>query len=113
MNGVGTEIDTLLNSTVKAAPEITSPLTKIGNGDMLKGLRTIFNFAMDEGFAKGEKSGMIKGSVGTIAGIGIVYVGYKGVQYVRDQMVIKKAHQSEGKVILENLEESVEANSEI
>ena len=80
---------------------------------MLKGLRTIFNFAMDEGFAKGEKSGMIKGSVGTIAGIGIVYVGYKGVQYVRDQMVIKKAHQSEGKVILENLEESVEANSEI
>ena len=43
---------------------------------MLKGLRTIFNFAMDEGFAKGEKSGMIKGSVGTIAGIGIVYVGY-------------------------------------
>lgn len=111
MSEVGTEISTLLDSTVKAAPKITSPLKKIGDGDMLKGIRTIFNFAMEEGFAKGERSGMIKGSVGTLLGVGAIYGGYQGIKKIGKYIAVKKNHQIEGEKILEALQETTKINS--
>lgn len=121
MSEVGTEISTLLDNTVKAAPKITSPLKKIGDGDMLKGIRTIYDFAMKEGFTRGDKSGAVKGSIGTLFGMGVLYGGYRGVKFIKNKMVEEKKHQSDGEKILRTIKginpseekDSMSAESEV
>lgn len=67
MNTKGKEIGELLNASGAAAPNITKQLKSIGGGNMLDGVRKIFNDALAEGkktgLATGEKRGFAKGSM--------------------------------------------------
>ena len=82
MNTTGKEIGELLNTSGAAAPDITKPLKSIGNGNMLDGVRKIFNYALAEGektgLATGEKRGLAKGSMITLAACGALYLIPKG-----------------------------------
>ena len=59
MSSKSNQIGELLNTASAAAPDVTKPLKSIGDGNMLDGVKNIFNFALTEGektcLAKGEK----------------------------------------------------------
>lgn len=112
MSDVGEKISLLLNSSNLSASKISNPLKEIGDGNMLNGVRTIFNFATEEGLAKGEKRGTIKGSIGTFIGIGTLYAGYTGVKYIKGRIHAKKAHLETGNKILKNLQTNADINSD-
>ena len=58
------QIGELLNTGSAAAPDVTKSLKAIGYGNMLEGVKNIFNYALMEGektgLAKGEKIGLAK-----------------------------------------------------
>ena len=49
MSNKGKQIGELLNKTTAAAPDVTKPLKVIGDGNMLDGVKNIFNYALREG----------------------------------------------------------------
>lgn len=57
MSNKGNQIGELLNTASAAAPDVTKPLKSIGDGNMLEGVKSIFNYALTEG----EKTGLAKG----------------------------------------------------
>ena len=52
----GKQIGELMNKASATAPDVTRPLKVIGDGNMLDGVKNIFNYALKEG----EKSGFVK-----------------------------------------------------
>ena len=90
MNTTGKEIGELLNTSGAAAPDITKPLKSIGGGNMLDGVRKIFNYAL----AEGEKTGLV-----TLAACGALYLIPKGVKYVKAKAAESKAHDALGEKI--------------
>lgn len=96
MNTTGKEIGELLNTSGAAAPDITKPLKSIGGGNMLDGVRKIFNYALAEGektgLVTGEKRGLAKGGMITLAACGALYLIPKGVKYVKAKAAESKAH---------------------
>ena len=103
MNTTGKEIVELLNASGAAAPDITKPLKSIGGGNMLDGVRKIFNYALAEGektgFVTGEERGFAKGSMITLAAGGALYLIPKGVKYVKAKAAESKAHDALGEKI--------------
>lgn len=110
MSQIGNKINTLLNNTNIAAPTITSSLKKIGNGDMLNGIKSIFNFARDEGFSKGRMKGTIIGSIGTPALGGIIYCGNNVVKRVRRKTESQCLHIEMGERIHSELQKVIISN---
>lgn len=100
MNTKGKEIGELLNASGAAAPNITKQLKSIGGGNMLDGVRKIFNDALAEGkktgLATGEKRGFAKGSMITLAALHLIP---KGVKYVKTKAAESKAHDALGEKI--------------
>ena len=100
MNTKGKEIGELLNASGAAAPNITKQLKSIGGGNMLDGVRKIFNDALAEGkktgLATGEKRGFVKDSMITLAAL---YLIPKGVKYVKTKAAESKAHDALGEKI--------------
>ena len=96
MSNKGNQIGELLNKASAAAPDVTKPLKSIGDGNMLEGVKNIFNYALTEGektgLAKGEKIGLAKGSAITLGVCGILYLVPKGVKFVKKKIFEKKAH---------------------
>lgn len=124
MSEVGNTIQSLIFGTGLAGPEMTHSLKVYGDGNMQKGIRKVATFFLQEGMQRGyrygERSGIIKGSVGTVA-IGTLMVG--GFLIV-DKVKRKKAdkvHEEEGKKFLnalqqtapESLEQSVQSENKI
>lgn len=52
MSNKGNQIGELLNTTAAAAPDITKPLKSIGDGNMLEGVKNIFNYVSERCFEK-------------------------------------------------------------
>ena len=94
MSNKGSQIGELLNTASAAAPDVTKPLKAIGDGNMLDGVKNIFNYALTEGertgIAKGEKIGLAKGSAITFGVSGALYLSPKGVKYVKKKIADRK-----------------------
>lgn len=86
MSNKGKQIGELLNKASTAAPDVTKSLKTIGDGDMLDGVKNIFNYALKEG----EKTGFVKGSVVTLGVLGTLYLIPTGVKTVRQKFSEKK-----------------------
>lgn len=103
MSNKSNQIGELLNTVSAAAPDVTRPLKSIGDGNMLEGVKNIFNYAMTEGerigFAKGERIGVAKGSAITLGVCSILYFVPKGVKIVKKKYCKKKVHDEMGKKI--------------
>ena len=103
MSNKGKEIGELLSTAAAAAPDITKPLKSIGDGNMLDGVKNIFNYALAEGektgLATGEKRGLVKGSAITFAVCSALYLIPKGVKYVKTKAAERKAHNALGEKI--------------
>ena len=103
MSNKGKQIGELLNTASAAAPDVTKPLKSIGDGNMLEGVKNIFNYALTEGekagLAKGEKIGLAKCSAITLGICGALYLVPKGVKFIKKKIVEKKAHDEMGKKI--------------
>lgn len=102
MSNKGDQIGELLKTASAAAPDVTKPLKSIGDGNMLEGVKNIFNYALTEGektgLAKG-KIGLAKGSVITLGVCGVLYLVPKGVKFVKKKISEKKAHDEMGEKI--------------
>lgn len=100
MSSKSNQIGELLNIVSAAAPDVTKPLKSIGDGNMLEGVKNIFNYALIEGekngLAKGEKMGLAKGSVITLGVCGVLYLLPKGIKFVKKKTSEKKAHDKMG-----------------
>jgi len=103
MSNKSNQIGELLNTASAAAPDVTKPLKSIGNGNMLEGVKNIFNYALTEGertgLAKGEKIGLAKGSAITLGICGVLYIVPKGVKFVKKKISEKKAADEMGEKI--------------
>lgn len=95
MSNKGKQIGELLNKASAAAPDVTKPLKAIGDGNMLDGVKNIFNYALREG----EKTGFVKGSAVTFGVFGTLYLIPKGVKTIRQKVSEKKNHEEMGKKI--------------
>ena len=117
MSNKGNQIGELLNTASAAAPDVTKPLKSIGDGNMLEGVKNIFNYALTEGektgLVKGEKIGLAKGSAITLGVCGVLYLVPKGVKYVKKKIAEKKAHDVMGeKRYTAFSEELIDSNDE-
>lgn len=103
MSNKGNQIGELLKTASAAAPDVTKPLKSIGDGNMLKGVKNIFNYALTEGektgLAKGEKIGFAKGSIITLSICGVLYLVPKGVKFVKKKISENKSHDEMGEKI--------------
>ena len=107
MTDYSKEIFKLLNEKGKNAPNMTSALKKIGNGDMQKGLNTLANYCKNSGITIGEKSGWLIGSATTL---GVTLAIGSGL-YLADRYKkykAKKEIESEGEKIYEALKETID-----
>lgn len=97
------QIGELLNTGSAAAPDVTKPLKAIGDGNMLEGVKNIFNYALMEGektgLAKGEKIGLAKGSAITFGICSALYLLPKGVRLVKKKVAERKTHDEMGEKI--------------
>lgn len=116
MSNRGKQIGELLNTASAAAPDVTKPLKAIGDGNMLEGVKNIFNYALTEGektgIAKGEKMGLGKGSAITFAVCGALYLVPKGVKFVKKKIADRKAHDEMGEKIYTAFSEELTAISD-
>ena len=103
MSNKSNQIGELLNTVSAAAPDVTKPLKSIGDGNMLEGVKNIFNYALTKGertgLAKGERIGIVKGSAISLGVCGILYLVPKGVKFVKKRISEKKAHDEMGEKI--------------
>lgn len=113
MSEVGNTIKSLIFGKDQAGPDMTHGLKVLGDGDMQNGIKRVAAFFWEEGtqngYRRGERSGVIKGSAGTFV-IGSLVVG--GI-YVIDKYKehkAKKAHEEEGRKILSALQQKVPEN---
>jgi hypothetical protein len=116
MSNRGKQIGELLNTASAAAPDVTKPLKAIGDGNMLEGVKNIFNYALTEGektgIAKGEKMGLVKGSAITFGVCGALYLVPKGVKFVKKKIADRKAHDEMGEKIYTSFSEELTATSD-
>lgn len=117
MSNKGNQIGELLNTASAAAHDITKPLKSIGDGNMLEGVKNIFNYALtageEAGLAKGEKIGLAKGSAITLGICGALYLVPKGVKFVKKKIAEKKAHDEMGvKIYTAFSEELIDSSDE-
>ena len=90
MTKTAVEIKNLINSNGLPANRITQPLSEIGDGSMLDGIKTVFNYA----YTEGAKKHFFLGSLITAATMTTAYVGYKGIRYLLAETESKKQHKS-------------------
>lgn len=103
MSSKSNQIGELINISSAAAPDVTKTLKSIGDGNMLKGVRNIFNYALMEGnrigTAKGEIKGIVKGSVITFCVCTVLYLIPKVEKDVNKQVSGRKSHDEMGEKI--------------
>lgn len=117
MSNKGNQIGELLDTASAAAPDVTKPLKSIGDGNMLEGVKNIFNYALTAGektgLAKGEKIGLAKGSAITLGICGALYLVPKGVKFIKKKIAGKKAHDEMGdKIYTAFSEELIDSSDE-
>lgn len=116
MNSKSNRIGELLNTASAAAPDVTKPLKSIGNGNMLDGVKNIFNYALIEGertgLAKGKKIGFVEGSAITIGVCSALYFIPKGIKFVKKKIADQKAHDEMGEKIYDALSEELRVNQD-
>ena len=94
MSSVGKQIENLLNAKKLCAPDMTKPLKEIGDGDMHKGIKEVFQY--------GKGRGTINGMLICGGSIGALYAAYKGIQFIRKKL---KEHKERGEKILKAFNE--------
>lgn len=115
MSEKGKQIVELVNTTAVAADKMTKPLKAIGDGNMLNGVKNIFNYALQEGeksgFAKGKNVGRFEVSVVALLLWGAYHFIPKGVSYVKKKTAERKAHTEIGEKIYTAFSENSSDNS--
>ena len=101
MNKNNEKIKELLSMDKAQAPDITNSLKIIGDGNMLKGAKTIYNYAQNEGM----KEGFIKGSLDTI---GLCIIVPKGIKKIKKKIEDKKKNEEMGEKIYNALIEDID-----
>ena len=103
MSEVGDTIKSLLFDDRQAGADMTHRLKVLGNGSMQDGMKRLATFFIKEGrmagFKEGEKSGIVKGSLGTLA----IGSAIAGTWYLVEQHKQKKKHEEDGGKILNTL----------
>lgn len=103
MRNKGNQIGELLNTLSAAAPDVTKPLKVIGDGNMLEGVKNIFNYALAEGertgLAKGKKIGLARGSAITFGVCGALYLIPEGLKFVKKRVTERTAQDEIGEKI--------------
>ena len=106
MSYIGKTIEQMFENSHPAAPKVTHALKKLGDGDMLNGVKNIYNYAMNEGVRKG----FVKGSLCTLGICGTIHitkkVGPKCVKYIKNKVNLNE-HKKNGEEIYEAF---IEAN---
>lgn len=109
------QIIELVNTTAVAADKMTKPLKAIGDGNMLNGVKNIFNYALQEGeksgFAKGKNVGRLEVSLVALLLLGGYHFIPKGVSYVKKRAAERKAHTEIGEKIYSAFSENSSDNS--
>lgn len=115
MSDIKKDIKELINTSGKAAADMTHAFKNIGNGDMQRGVKRfadyLFKEGCNQGIKMGEKSGWIKGSLTTL---GVVAFAIGGGLYIKNRYVAyksKKAFEEEGKEIFNAIKSSVPENA--
>ena len=115
MSNHANEILELINTSDKAASDMTKALKSIGGGDMQKGINRIADYFMKvgnqtgfiQGAKIGEKKGLLKGSVSTLSILALVAGGI----YLKDkyeEYKHQKALEQEGQTILSTMQETIQ-----
>lgn len=108
MNSTATQIAKIISIPSPSAPITTHALAELGNGSMQNGLRRIVSYFVAES-ASNLKRGRIQGGLIGVLGTAVI-VGGSAFIYHEKQ---KKQLETEGKVILNTLEKSVNENAVI
>lgn len=95
MSNTNNQIKKLINTPSAAAHNVTKPLKVIGDGNMLEGVKNIYNYAMTEG----EKSGAVRGSIITFSICATLYFLPKGVKFFKKKVDERKSHNEMGEKI--------------
>ena len=119
MSDIWQEIQELIHTTGKTAPDMTKALKRIGDGSMHSGLRKLVEFSFaakqekirSEAFRMGERSGWIKGSLVTLAAAGALAAGVMCWKDRQTRRMHREALEQEGREILEDLRSSVPNSS--
>lgn len=102
MNSQYEQIQALLEKNKAAASEITNPLKVVGDGNMLNGVKKLYEHASHEG----AKSGFIKGCAATTIFLGACAIGYKGVQFIKRKYEYNKRQKQVGQDIIQALDKN-------
>ena len=105
MNSTATQIAKIISTPSPSAPITTHALAELGNGSMQNGLRRIVSYFVAES-ASNLKRGRIQGGLVGVLGT-VVIAGGSAFIYHEKQL------ETEGKVILNTLEKSVNENAVI
>lgn len=103
MNSQCEQIQVLLEKNKAAASEITYPLKVIGDGNMLNGVKKLYEHALHEG----TKSGFLKGCATATIFIGACTAGYKGVQFIKRKYEHNKQQNQVGQDIIQTLNKNL------
>ena len=120
-NEIAEKISSLVQSSGKSAPQMTTAISKIGGGSMEAGIQRLTKFftdtGMDEGLKKGieigKSQGFVKGVVVTAAGVAVATGVYcivtkikNAIQNNKDEKFLKAEGEAILKVFEENLADS-------
>lgn len=111
MNSTATQIAKIISAPSPSAPITTHALAELGNGSMQNGLRRIVSYFVAES-ASNLKRGRIQGGLVGVLGTAVI-AGGSAFIYHEKQKKQKKQLETEGKVILNTLEKSVNENAVI
>lgn len=105
MNSTATQIAKIISTPSPSAPITTHALAELGNGSMQNGLRRIVSYFVAES-ASNLKRGRIQGGLVGVLGTAVIAGGSAFIYH-------EKQLETEGKVILNTLEKSVNENAVI
>ncbi len=112
MDGLASQIYTLIQLEGKSADKITHALATIGGGKMDVGIKRLADFYMKAGDRKGEKRGRKEGIAEGIGGTLSIFAIYHLIKFFKRKIKEKKEYKAEGEAILTSLERASIGNSE-
>ena len=96
MDGLASQIYTLIQLEGKSADKITHALATIGGGKMDVGIKRLADFYMKAGDRKGEKRGRKEGIAEGIGGTLSIFAIYHLIKFFKRKIKEKKEYKAEG-----------------
>ena len=106
-----TQIYELVSATGKSAPNMTNALKTIGDGSMQDGIKSMADFFFGSGtlygMKRGERRGLVKGSLLTLVVGGVILGGIRAKQCY-DDYKFRKSLREDGDKILKAMHNSIQ-----